>query len=707
MSLSNLFYPKSVALIGASHDAGSVGNEIAKNLSTQGFRGELYFVNPKGGKLYGKKVLKNIQTLTHISLAIVAIPAPLVLDEVKQLILKGTKSIIVISAGFAESGNQNAQYKLATLCNQHNVSLIGPNCLGLLNPEIKLNASFAPIMPKAGTIAFVSQSGALCASVLDYAAYRDMGFSKFISVGNKAQIGEEELLEFLYTDPKTKIIAMYIEELEEAQILQKIAQKITKGKAHKPIVVLKSGKTKEGKKAAMSHTGALGGSDEAYDALFEQSGIIRANTIEELFDIVDCFEKNKPIKNNKVAVITNAGGPGVLTADALIQSGLKLATFASKTMQELKTFLPPAASIGNPVDILGDADSTRYKKTLEIILNDPSVSAVEIILTPQSMTEIRETALAIAALKKTSSKPIIASFMGHDLVEPGLVILNDKNVSTSTFPESAAKALSALSFFSKWQKTAIGKPTRANDVNAKIVRTVINANSTSSQKLLSTEDVFTILNAYKFPTLERHIIKSEVDLAKVTETFKNPLVLKIISPQINHKIDVGGVILNVDPKDAGAAYKNLISHIKKTVPNANITGVEVTKMLNEGLELILGVKTDPKLGKQILVGLGGTYAEVISDVSWGLAPLTTGDINRMIASLKVSKILSGYRGEAELSTASVIDCLSRLSQLICDFEQIAEVDINPLKVLPKGQGAFVLDARIAILGDKIRNNDED
>ncbi len=696
MSLHTLFYPKTIALIGASKDEGSVGYEIAKNLPSGGYEGKIYFVNPKGGKLFGKKVLTNFNLIKDIlDLAIIAIPAKLVVDEVKTLAIARVKSIVIITSGFKESGNQKAEADLAKICTENNITLVGPNCLGFLNPEIKLNASFAPLMGTTGEIAFISQSGALCASVLDYAARENVGFSKFISIGNKAQTTEVELLEYLYQDPKTKIIALYMEEFEEIDLLKLVASKITKGVAAKPIIVLKAGKTDAGKHAAMSHTGSLGASDSAYEALFTQTGMIRADTIEELFDIIECFSRNKAPKNNRVAIITNAGGPGVLTADALQSQGLNLAKLTDATDSSLKAFLPSAASIQNPIDILGDADSNRYKQTLETVLADKNVDAVEIILTPQSMTEVKRTAAHIIALKRKSQKPVIVTFLGQGLVKAGVDLLNKNKVATSYFPESAVNALRALNLFHKWQIQKRHNPVHYKNTYPTLVRQILTKHLSDSGKLIPTEAAFNILEAYGMPTVERHLLLSAADAAKLAQNQNTPVALKIISPNINHKTDVGGVVLGVDPKNIESEYQKLITNIEKTVPGAQIDGVEAMPMVgNNSLELIVGAKSDKKLGKQILVGLGGIYAEVIRDVSWGLAPLTKADIKRMIARLKVSKILAGYRGSQPLAHNKVEEVVGRLSQLVIDFPQVKEVDINPL-IITQNE-ATIVDARIII-----------
>lgn len=698
MSINALFLPKSIAVIGASTKHGSVGNEIAKNLATQGYRGRLHFVNLKGGRLYGHKIEVDLSRIKKpLDLAIVAIPAAFVVDELKKLAALETQSAVVISAGFGEVGNHEGQVALARICRENNITLIGPNCLGILNPEVKLNASFAPLMPRVGNIAFVSQSGAICASVLDYARQRDLGFSKFVSVGNKALVGEVELLEYLYHDTKTHVIAIYMEDVDEVDFLKQIVEKITHGKVHKPIVVLKSGRTKSGRAAALSHTGSLGGSDSAFETLFSQTGIIRADSVEELFDIIECFSRNRLLVRGRVAVITNAGGPGVLTADALVGDGLTLAKLEAQTVDKLRKFLPAAASCGNPVDILGDANADRYEKTLLTILEDSGVDAVQIILTPQSMTEVVKTARAIVALRKKSKKPLIVTFMGQGLVEAGVEILNKNKIATSYFPEGAAKALGALFKFDKWINSDIKAAKRFGDVNPKIVSGILE--QFGKTHLLPIYAAFDVLAAYGLPVRKRWLVQSRAEAAALSEKIKGQVALKIVSADVNHKSDVGGVVLNVETSSLASSYEKLVDHIHKKLPKAAVDGVLVMPMeKNDGIEMIIGVSSDVKLGKQILVGLGGVYTEVYRDLSWGLAPLTPVDIERMIAHLKTAKILAGYRGHAPLAEKAVEEALGRLSQLVMDFPVIGEVDINPLFVMDEKLGSVVLDARIT-LGD--------
>lgn len=454
MNLDALFYPKSVAIIGASSREKTVGNDVVKNLVTQGFAGAIYPVNPKIDELYGRKVYHSVAEIDgEVDLVVLAIPAKFVAQEIKNIANKGAKAAIVISAGFKEMGNLELEEQLAGTCNDLGITLVGPNCLGAINAEHSMNASFAAVMPPVGDVAFFSQSGALCTAVLDYAKDLGIGFSKFLSIGNKAALSELDLIKYLHADPKTKVIAMYAESLENAPELIKTLRELNRGNNPKPVIVLKSGKTAAGAGAIASHTGSLSSGDSAYQALFAQAGIIRANTISELFDLAQVFSMNQLQTVKKVTIVTNAGGPGVLTTDAVIESGLELADLAPETVTKLRSFLPAAASTHNPVDVLGDAVGEVYEKTIDVLAEDQNTDAIILLLTPQSMTEPAKTAQAVVEMRKISQKPIVVSLMGRALVADGVKILQENKIATTAFPEPAALALAKFARFANWSQT--------------------------------------------------------------------------------------------------------------------------------------------------------------------------------------------------------------------------------------------------------------
>lgn len=696
MNFDSLFSPKSIAIIGASRREKTVGNDIVKNLATQGYAGEIYPVNPSADELYGKKVYHSIDEVPgDIELAVIAIPSKFVPATIEELAKKkNTKAAIVISAGFKEMGNVELEEELKAVCEKNNVTLVGPNCLGAINADIKMNASFAVLMPEAGNIAFMSQSGALCTAVLDYAQALGIGFSKFVSIGNKAAVDELDLIKYLAQDDQTKVILMYAEGLNDAQAFIETLKEINRGPNPKPVIILKSGRTAEGAGAIASHTGSLAGGDAAYEALFAQAGMIRANSIEELFNLAQIFSKNDLNNVENVTIITNAGGPGVLTTDEVISSGLKLTKLSEKTEAALKEFLPVAANTHNPVDILGDALADRYEKTLEVIGQDENTDAILLILTPQSMTEIDATAKAVIAAKKTTDKPMAVCFMGEPTVESGVELMRQAGITTTTFPEPAAKGLSILNKFSQWVKVRDDEVLHYSDVDhdkvAKIFAEAKKNNKTSFPEAEAVE----ILKVYNFPVLQAEIASSPEEAEKIAKKFGTKLAMKIVSQDILHKSDVGGVRLNVTAKDAAEQYQDMLKTVAKNKPQAKLDGALMMEMAPKGTEVILGVMKDPSLGTMVMFGLGGIYVEVLKDVSFSIAPITRKDAERMIDSLRSKAIFEGVRGEKPADREALIETLGRLSQLVSDFPEIKELDVNPLLALPSG--AKVLDARIVI-----------
>lgn len=704
MSYQALFYPKSIALIGASRKIKTVGNDVIKNLVAQGFSGNIYPVNPKADILYGQKVYSTVAEIPEqIDLAIIAIPAQFVPQALQEANEKGATAAIVISAGFKEAGNTELEHEVAQVCKKRNITLIGPNCLGIINPEIKMNASFAGVMPSEGNVAFVSQSGALCTAVLDYAANLHIGFSKFISTGNKAVVDELELLKYFAEDEKTTVIALYVEQLENAPELISVVKKLSRGENAKPVIILKSGTTTEGSSAIASHTGSLAGGDAAYEALFSQAGIIRARSVAELFDYVQIFSKNKLTSVETVTIVTNAGGPGVLTTDAIIHANLKLAKLEESTTHKLEEFLPKAANTSNPVDILGDAVGETYQKTLDILVQDTNTDALIVLLTPQSMTEIRKTAHAVVHSHYYGKKPVLASFMGQETVHPGMKIMQEAGVVTTAFPESAAQALGTFSRFAKQAQEQQSELLAYQDVDTQKVASIFAQAKEAGKTSFPEAEALEIMRAYNFPLLESAPATSAQKVTEVAEQMREKLgtdttfAMKIISQDILHKSDVGGVMLNIETKNLAEKSQELIATVAKNAPEAQLDGVLVMQMApKNGIEVILGVSKAPGLGTMIMVGLGGIYVEVLKDVSFGYVPLTKQDAHTMIASLHSAQIFEGVRGAQASDIEQLVESIGRLAQLVSDFPEITELDINPLLVLPKGEGVKVLDARIVI-----------
>ncbi len=697
MDLNKVFYPKNIAIVGASTKPGSVGNDIVKNLAQQGFAGQVFPVNPKADELYGLKCYPTLSDIKQpIDLMVIVVPAaivPAVLEEGARLEIKGA---IIISAGFKEIGQIELEKQIEKICIDNDIALIGPNCLGVINPEVKMNASFAALMPSAGSVAFISQSGALCTAVLDYAQKLNLGFSKFMSIGNKAVIDELEVLEYLANDEKTRVIAMYAEQLAKSQELIAMIKKITRGPKAKPVIVLKSGRTSAGASASASHTGALAGNDVAYEALFRQSGAIRAYSVSELFSYIQIFTDNLVGAAKNVAVITNAGGPGVLAADEIVTCGLSLASLSDKTKNALKKALPACASFHNPVDVLGDAMADRYAQALEIVAADSNVDSLLVILTPQSMTEIEETAQAIKNIKNKCPKPIAVSFMGENTVKPGVDMMRSGSVANFLFPEQASRALSIMERFQLGAKKITEKEFNFTDVNKEGVRAIFESAKKEGRHSFPETEALKILALYNFPVLHGQVVHNAIEAEAAAIKINGRLAMKIVSPDILHKSDVGGVILDIEPAEAGKRYEEMMARVAKNKPDAKLDGALIVEMIPHGAEMILGSSRDSNLGNLIMAGLGGIYVEILKDVVFGLSPLTVDDARRMIDGIKAKKIFSGVRGQEPSDVEALVECLGRLSQLLTDFPEIKELDINPLRLLAVGEGARVLDARILI-----------
>ena len=696
MNFEALFNPKSIAIIGASSREKTVGNDVVKNLKKQGYQGKIIPINPKIDELYGLPVTHDITEVDEkIDLVVVAIPAKFVPAAVAEAAKKGAEAAVVISAGFKEVGNHQLEAELLKVCRENNVILVGPNCLGIVNPLVSMNASFAAVMPPVGDVAFMSQSGALCTAVLDYAKEMGMGFSKFISIGNKAALNELDLIKYFHEDPNTRVIAMYSEALENAPEMVKALQELNKSANPKPVIILKSGKTDAGSAAIASHTGSLSSGDAAYEALFAQAGIIRAESISQLFDYAQIFSFNKLQEVNKVTIITNAGGPGVLTTDEVIDSGLEMTKLTDETVTKLREFLPAAASTANPVDVLGDAPGETYKKTLEVVVEDKNTDAIILLLTPQSMTEPVATAEAVIEMRKNSDKAIVISLMGKELVADGLNLLRKAKVAVTSFPEPAAKSLAILGQFTSWANTPKEEVLHFNDTDKDKVAKIFADAKKSGKTSFPEAEAMEIMKAYNFPLLRSAVASSADEAQKIMDEYDCKVAMKIVSQDILHKSDVGGVMLNVTKEDIKAKYEEMMTTVAKNKPEAKLDGVLLMEMAPKGTEVILGVNKN-SLGTMIMFGLGGIYVEVLKDVNFAFAPLTRGDALRMIETLRTSEIFEGVRGEAPVDKETLVESIGRLAQLVTDFPEITELDINPL--LASSEGAKVLDVRVVIEG---------
>ncbi len=710
--LDPIFSPKSVAVVGASTSKGKVGHDIFVNILKGGFQGTLYPVNPKAKAISSVRAYPTIADLPEApDLAMIILPPKLAVNAVQDAIAKGVKGIVIVSAGFKEVGGEGLEMekKIVELCREANVRLVGPNCLGVINPaaDVSLNASFSNRMPKPGNVSFMSQSGALCTAVLDFAQDREFGFSKFVSIGNKADVDEVDLLRYFHDDPETEVIMIYVEELQRGQAFIEAAKEITGGDYQpKPILVIKSGRTSAGAEAAASHTGSLAGSEAVYDAIFSQSGIIRVDSIDELFDFAAAFAyknenalgklRRKVPMGNRVAIVTNAGGPGIVATDMTVVSGLELAKFADETVETLKSHLPATANFHNPVDVIGDAAQDRYENALTSVIRDEGVDGALVILTPQSMTNAMGTAEAIVKIARRSHKPILCCFMGIIDVSSGVKYLQENGVPVYRFPENAAKAFGALYRYSKWlnrQELAPYDLKQDKSCGRKIIETCLTEGKTYIGELEGTK----LLECYGFNVLPTELAKTNDEAVQLADDMGYPVVMKIVSPQIIHKSDAGGVKINLGDADAVRnAYDVIMASAKAYNAEAQIDGILVQKMAPKGQEVILGATRYPGFGHLLMFGSGGVMVEVFKDVTFRLAPINRNSARFMVRGVKGFELLNGFRGAAKADIETLDRMLVCLSDLVVDNPEIKELDINPLLVHPEGQGATVADCRFII-----------
>jgi acetyl coenzyme A synthetase (ADP forming)-like protein len=701
--LESMFAPQSVAVVGASRRPGSVGHAVMRNLIHGGYAGVVYAVNPKAKSILGLRCVESLSAIDdRVDLAVIITPAQTIEGLVQEGANTGIRNFLVISAGFKEMGGEGVEReeRLRALAQSRGLSIIGPNCLGLINtaPEVSMNATFATHMPQRGALGLISQSGALCTALLDYAKGRGIGFSRFVSFGNKVDVTEIDLLRALARDPRTHAILMYIEDLSAGEAFIDACHEITHGDKAKPILAIKTGRTSEGAAAAASHTGSLAGSDEVYDAIFKQAGVIRVESVGELFDCAEVFIDPVLPNGRGTAIVTNAGGPGIMATDACIRNGLRIPRFQEYTVKSLRFQMPATGNIKNPVDVIGDARHDRYRAALDAVVADENVDQVVVIVTPQMMTNVKEIADVVAEIKSYCGKPIIGCLMGLVDVYPAVEILQKHGVPTFTFPENAMRALEAKVRFAEWVRSPISEYRRF-DVDQEAVVRLFEKELNEDRPQLVELPALEALKHYGFPTVPFALAKDADGAVAAANDMGYPVVLKVSGPKILHKTEVGGVQLNLSSEDeVRGAFEAMIASVRKHLgEDVEIWGVLVQKMLEKGKEVILGVTRDPKFGPLLMFGLGGIYTEALRDVAFRLAPIRENVAGEMVKDIRSYRLLEGVRGEAPSDLEAVAECLLRLSQLVTDHPQIQELDINPLIVYAKGRGAVAADARI-ILG---------
>ena len=700
--INTLFYPKSIAVVGASAKEGSVGNDVVKNLKAT-FKGDIYPINPKAPEICGLKAYTSVLEVPgDVELAVISVAAKFVLGVVDQCIEKGVKALVCITAGFKEIGGEGVELEkqFQAKVKAANIALVGPNCLGVINAESDAcyNASFANQTPMSGSLAFVSQSGALCTSVLDFAAQREMGFSKFVSFGNKADVNEVDLLNYLAEDDKTKVVAMYLEAIGDGEGFTKAVRKLLWEK-NKPVLILKSGRSAAGAKAVSSHTGSLAGNDAVYEALLKQSGAIRVDSIEQLFDYAALF-CNQPLpKGNRLAIITNAGGPGIMATDASERVGLTLAALSDETKAALREKLPEAASVRNPVDVLGDAKHDRYADAVTTVMADPDVDMGLVILTPQSMTDTDEIGKIIPEVAKTLGKPVVCAFMGAESVKVGAANLRAGGIPNYAFPENAIGALAAGYNLTQTiaQSADNSTPTISGAESAKCAELIKEKLGDKDSVYLTQAEARPLFACYGMPLLKSAVVKSADEAAATVGEWGVTVVMKVMSDDVKHKFDAGGVLLNITGADAAReGYNKIYENIAKNVPGAKIDSILIEQMAAKGTEVILGCNRDAKFGPLVMFGMGGTTAELMKDVQFRLAPMSQYWIHSMLENTKVYKLMNNYRGLGQHDLAALEDALTRLSVMVAENPEIAELDINPLIVHAEGQGCSLADSRIVL-----------
>ncbi|UCD62634.1 MAG: acetate--CoA ligase family protein [Candidatus Zixiibacteriota bacterium] len=695
--LDPIFRPKSVAVIGASTRKGTIGRETLHNILVAEFNGKVFPVNPKAPVIHSIKAYSTILDVPDaVDLAIVIIPKEFVIDVARQCGEKGVKGLVVMSAGFSEVGpeGKRRETKLLEVIHEYGMRMIGPNCFGVVNtnPEVSLNATFGKTFAKQGRIGFITQSGAMGEAIINQAKETGIGFSFVASIGNKADISSNDILDYLKDDPDTDIILMYLENFGNPLNFTRIAREVSR---NKPIVAVKSGRTKLGAKAASSHTGALAGLDVGVDALFEQTGVMRVDTVEELFDVAAALSMQPIPKGNRVAVVTNAGGPGILATDALINNGMEMPALSPSTVSKLKGFISSEASFSNPLDLVAGAGGDEFRLTLDTLKNDKRYDSIIPIFVPPVTIDQLDVARNIYESVKDSRKTILACFMGAGESSEGIEFLKDHNIPVYIFPEAIAKTLAAISNHNKWLARPRGK-LKNFKVNSDLVRQLIKSALDSGRRAVVGEDAIEILGAYGIPAAGYRYAFSAKEAVTVANKIGYPVVMKINTPPILHKTEFGGVMVDLR---TDKEVRDAFTELKKRVGTTEKTGrfsVAMQRMISGGIETVMGMTIDPSFGPLIMFGLGGIYVEVMKDVSFKINPLTDANAREMIESIRSYPLLTGFRGAPPVDLGTLQETLLRLSQLVSDFDCFAEIDINPFIASPDRGLCKAVDARFII-----------
>jgi acetyl coenzyme A synthetase (ADP forming)-like protein len=710
--LDAVFRPRSIAVIGASRHRGAIGAEIFHNLLEFGFTGPVYPIHPHAVAIQGVRAYPTIRDVPDpVDLAVVVVPAGQVEGVLQDCGRKGVRAAVVISSGFKEVGAEGVarERRLVEIAHRHGMRLIGPNCLGVLNtePGVRMNATFAPTVPAGGPVAFSSQSGALGLAILDLAAKLGIGFSQFVSVGNKAEVSGNDLLEFWERDPGTRLILLYLESFGNPRRFLELARRIGRDK---PIVAVKSGRTSAGSRAASSHTGSMAGPDTAVSALCAQAGVIRAETMEELFDVAMLLANQPVPRGPRVGIVTNAGGPGIMASDACETHGLEVTALAGATCAALRAFLPAAASVRNPVDMIASATPEAFEKAVRLVANDPNVDAVLALYVPPMVTRPLDVARAIvrgaeearadARSSGRTPKPILSCFMGSHGVHQSLRSLQESHIPSYAFPESAAIALAHAVRYGRWRESPEGVvPVFPVDraVARRVIDEVRGCGAAGATTWLAPDPTRALLSAYGIATPVTVFAIGPDEAVEAAENLGYPVAVKLVSPTLTHKSEVGGVVLDLrDAAEVRWAVREIARRLEQSGAGAGMSGVIVQPMVTTGAEAVIGMTRDPVFGPLVMFGLGGVHVEVLRDVMFRIHPLTDRDASEMVRGIRGVALLQGYRGAPRADMAALEEAILRVSQLAGDFPEVVEMDLNPLRVHEQGQGCEVLDARVAV-----------
>ncbi len=697
-SLDAVFRPRSVALVGASTRKGTLGREIFDKLLNTEFNGPVYPVNPKAHYIHSVKAYPSISAIPEqVDLAVIVVPKQFVPDIVRECTGCGVKGIIVLTAGFRETGDAGAkvEQEMTDMVKTHGLRMVGPNCMGIINmePGIKLDATFAPTVPPCGRVALASQSGALGQTVLERAAELNLGIAMFASVGNTADVSGNDLIEYWGQEPGIDVILMYLESFGQPQRFIKLAHAVSN---KKPLIVVKSGRTNAGAKAATSHTGAMAGNDVAINAIFKQCGVIRADSISEMFNFALGFSTVPLPQGPRVAIVTNAGGPGIMAADACENYGLEVTSLDKQTLIQLRKGLSADSSVNNPVDLLADAKPEKFQFALKCVLADANVDAVIVIFVAPIITNPLDVALQISDATLSSDKPVLGCFMGVRGVASGVEELQRQRIPAFAFPESAANTLAAMVNYNNWLQRDHSEPPVVQ-VNKAKVNEIIEKAQDEKREHLSIEEVEGILSSYGIPFIKTKSCRNKDELLLASREMNFPVVLKVSSPEVLHKSEVGGVRLNITSLDElKQAIEEMHLSLKKNGVKLTNESFVLQEMAHGGREIIMGLSKAGNLGTLIMFGLGGIYVEVLGDVAFRVAPITAYDATELVQEIRAYKLLTGVRGEAPVAIDVIKDTLLRLSQLAVDFPQIEELDLNPFLAFPDAQASVAVDARIRI-----------